>query len=102
MLKGEGDSGNQLKRISALNDAYDETKKKMESMASAAEKLEKLNNYEIDLAGKHRFEEEKVQVQEVEQAVRDLIKAQNNYRAAKMDGDDTEASRLSKEVDAAR
>lgn len=65
MRKGEGDAGNQTKRIAALNAEYASAKKQMESMANSAEKLKKLEDYETDLSGKNKFDEDKKTVDEL-------------------------------------
>lgn len=88
MRKEEGDPVDQQKRIDALNESYSRVKVKMEGMANAAEKLRKLESYEKDLLGRNTFEQDKKIVIEVEQAVRSLVKAQNEYRAAEKNGDE--------------
>lgn len=55
MRREEGDADDQQKRIDALNESYARAKVKMEGMANAAEKLNKLENYEKDLLGKDTF-----------------------------------------------
>lgn len=102
MRKGEGDADDQRKRIDALNEAYAQTRVKMEGMVDAAEKLKKLDNYEADLIGRDAFEKDKKLVAEIEKAVRSLIKAQNEYRAAEKAGDDEGKSQRQKEIDLAK